>query len=257
LSLASGANPILMKLSKNGVFGNLHEKDMSKYTILAVEDEEDILELIRYNLEKEGYQVIGALSGEAARPLVAQKSPDLILLDLMLPGIGGLDLCRALKQSERTRHIPVVMLTAKSEDADVVAGLEIGADDYITKPFSPRVLLARVRAVLRRSGSGPVAEDAVLVVETLRIHPGRHEVTLAGETIHLTLTEFKILHFLARHPGWVYTRDQIIDAVRGEDYAVTDRAIDVQIVGLRKKLGEQGNVIETVRGIGYRFKDRD
>ncbi len=231
---------------------------MSKPIILVVEDEEDILELVRYNLEKEGYQVVSALSGEEARPLVTQKNPDLILLDLMLPGIGGLDLCRILKQSEKTRHIPVVMLTAKSEDADVVSGLEMGADDYITKPFSPRVLLARVRTVLRRrTGSEVVGEEATLSVEGLRIHPGRHEVSLDDETLHLTLTEFKILHFLARHPGWVYTRDQIIDAVRGEDYAVTDRAIDVQIVGLRKKLGTRGTLIETVRGIGYRFKDRD
>ncbi len=231
---------------------------MSKPIILVVEDEEDILELVRYNLEKEGYQVVSALSGEQARPLVAQKNPDLILLDLMLPGIGGLDLCRILKQSEKTRHIPVVMLTAKSEDADVVSGLEMGADDYITKPFSPRVLLARVRTVLRRrSGAEVVSEEATLSMDGLRIHPGRHEVSLDDEPIHLTLTEFKILHFLARHPGWVYTRDQIIDAVRGEDYAVTDRAIDVQIVGLRKKLGTRGSLIETVRGIGYRFKDRD
>jgi len=229
---------------------------MTKPTLLAVEDEEDILEVLRYNLEQEGYRVVGALSGEEAQRLIRSEPPDLILLDLMLPGLGGLDLCRILKQNEKTRHIPIIMLTAKSEEADVVAGLEMGAEDYVTKPFSPRVLTARVRTVLRRRQSAPEGEDTTLNLDGLYLHLGRHEVTVNGDPVNLTLTEFRILHHLARHPGWVYTRSQIVDAVRGEGYAITDRAIDVQVVGLRKKLGDKGALIETVRGIGYRFRDR-
>ena len=229
---------------------------MTKPTLLAVEDEEDILEVLRYNLEQEGYRVVGALSGEEAQRLIRSEPLDLILLDLMLPGLGGLDLCRILKQNEKTRHIPIIMLTAKSEEADVVAGLEMGAEDYVTKPFSPRVLTARVRTVLRRRQSAPEGEDTTLNLDGLYLHLGRHEVTVNGDPVNLTLTEFRILHHLARHPGWVYTRSQIVDAVRGEGYAITDRAIDVQVVGLRKKLGDKGALIETVRGIGYRFRDR-
>ncbi|MEE2717427.1 MAG: response regulator [SAR324 cluster bacterium] len=229
---------------------------MTKPTLLAVEDEEDILEVLRYNLEQEGYRVAGALSGEEAQRLIRSEPPDLILLDLMLPGLGGLDLCRILKQNEKTRHIPIIMLTAKSEESDVVAGLEMGAEDYVTKPFSPRVLTARVRTVLRRRQSAPEGEDTTLNLDGLYLHLGRHEVTVNGDPVNLTLTEFRILHHLARHPGWVYTRSQIVDAVRGEGYAITDRAIDVQVVGLRKKLGDKGALIETVRGIGYRFRDR-
>jgi len=229
---------------------------MTKPTLLAVEDEEDILEVLRYNLEQEGYRVVGALSGEEAQRLIRSEPPDLILLDLMLPGLGGLDLCRILKQNEKTRHIPIIMLTAKSEEADVVAGLEMGAEDYVTKPFSPRVLTARVRTVLRRRQSAPEGGDTTLNLDGLYLHLGRHEVTVNGDPVNLTLTEFRILHHLARHPGWVYTRSQIVDAVRGEGYAITDRAIDVQVVGLRKKLGDKGALIETVRGIGYRFRDR-
>jgi two-component system phosphate regulon response regulator PhoB len=175
----------------------------------------------------------------------------------MLPGISGLELCKKLKQDENTRDIPVIMVTAKSEDADIVTGLELGAEDYITKPFSPRVLVARVLSVLRRQNKDGFDEKNVLKIDGLNINPGRHEVILNGESLNLTNSEFRILHFLVRRAGWVYTRDQIIDAIRGEGYAVTDRAIDVQVVGLRKKLGEYGAWIETVRGIGYRFKDME
>ena len=229
---------------------------MSRQSVLVVEDEEDIMEVIRFNLEKEGYEVHQALSGEKALQVIENNLPSLVLLDLMLPGINGLDLCRIFKQNDRTKAIPVIMLTAKSEDADIVAGLEMGAEDYITKPFSPRVLLARVRTVLRRRETGVKDDSSVIQVEGMQIHPGRHEVTMGENVVDLTQSEFRILHYLARRPGWVYSRDQIIDAIRGHGYVVTDRAIDVQVVGLRKKLGDYGKFIETVRGIGYRFRDR-
>ena len=229
---------------------------MNRQSVLVVEDEEDIMEVIRFNLEKEGYEVHQALSGEKALQVIENNLPSLVLLDLMLPGINGLDLCRIFKQNDRTKAIPVIMLTAKSEDADIVAGLEMGAEDYITKPFSPRVLLARVRTVLRRRETGVKDDSSVIQVEGMQIHPGRHEVTMGDNVVDLTPSEFRILHYLARRPGWVYSRDQIIDAIRGHGYVVTDRAIDVQVVGLRKKLGDYGKFIETVRGIGYRFRDR-
>ena len=229
---------------------------MSRQSVLVVEDEEDIMEVIRFNLEKEGYEVHQALSGEKALQVIENNLPSLVLLDLMLPGINGLDLCRIFKQNDRTKAIPVIMLTAKSEDADIVAGLEMGAEDYITKPFSPRVLIARVRTILRRRESGVKDDSSVIQVEGMQIHPGRHEVTMGDNVVDLTPSEFRILHYLARRPGWVYSRDQIIDAIRGHGYVVTDRAIDVQVVGLRKKLGDYGKFIETVRGIGYRFRDR-
>ena len=229
---------------------------MSRQSVLVVEDEEDIMEVIRFNLEKEGYEVNQALSGEKALQVIENNLPSLVLLDLMLPGINGLDLCRIFKQNDRTKAIPVIMLTAKSEDADIVAGLEMGAEDYITKPFSPRVLVARVRTILRRRESGVKDDSSVIQVEGMQIHPGRHEVTMGDNLVDLTPSEFRILHYLARRPGWVYSRDQIIDAIRGHGYVVTDRAIDVQVVGLRKKLGDYGKFIETVRGIGYRFRDR-
>ena len=229
---------------------------MSRQSVLVVEDEEDIMEVIRFNLEKEGYEVHQALSGEKALQVIENNLPSLVLLDLMLPGINGIDLCRIFKQNDRTKAIPVIMLTAKSEDADIVAGLEMGAEDYITKPFSPRVLVARVRTILRRRESGVKDDSSVIQVEGMQIHPGRHEVTMGDNVVDLTPSEFRILHYLARRPGWVYSRDQIIDAIRGHGYVVTDRAIDVQVVGLRKKLGDYGKLIETVRGIGYRFRDR-
>jgi len=155
----------------------------------------------------------------------------------------------------RTRDLPIIILTAKGEEADIVAGLELGADDYITKPFSPRVLLARVRAVLRRRQAEPKVETDALELHELTIHPGRHEVLVQGQPVDLTSTEFRLLSFLARRPGWVFTRSQIVRGVQGEDYSVTERAVDVQIVGLRKKLGSAGKYIETVRGVGYRFKE--
>lgn len=232
---------------------------MSKEQILVIEDEEDILALVHYNLTKEGFRVATATSGEDGLAAARSQLPELILLDLMLPGIDGLEVCRALKRAPETAAVPIVMMTAKGEEADVVAGLELGADDYVTKPFSPRVLLARVRAVLRRRSEAAAPNknegEGTITVGGLVIHPGRNEVLADGTPVELTFTEFRVLHLLASRPGWVFTRYQIVNAVRGEDYAVTDRAVDVQIVGLRKKLGPCGKAIETVRGVGYRFKD--
>lgn len=222
--------------------------------VLVVEDEESILELLRYNLEKEGFTVIPAASGEDGLALARRRRPDLILLDLMLPGMDGLEVCRLLKRSKETESIPVVMLTARGEEADIVAGLELGADDYLTKPFSPRVLLAHIRATLRRVATAPAARDT-LAAGAIFLDRGRRAVTLSGCPVELTFTEFEVLWYLASRPGMVFTRSQIVDAVRGADYPVTERAVDVQIVGLRRKLGEAGVLIETVRGVGYRFRD--
>jgi two-component system phosphate regulon response regulator PhoB len=228
---------------------------MAKETILVVEDEEDIRELLKYNLEKEGYQIFGAATGEEALQAVRRRRPDLILLDLMLPGIDGLEVCRRIKGDPQARDLPIIMLTAKGEETDIVTGLELGADDYVTKPFSPRVLVARLRAALRRRSQPLPPQTAPLKTDELVIHPGRHEVLLQGQPIPLTVTEFRLLHLLARKPGWVFTRTKIVDEIHGEDYPVSDRSIDVQIVSLRKKLGGFGSRIETIRGIGYRFKD--
>ncbi len=228
---------------------------MAKQNILVIEDEEDILELVVYNLVREGYQAEGVASGEEALAAVRRNVPDLIVLDLMLPGLDGLELCRQLKGNPRTQHVPLVMLTARSEEADIVTGLEMGADDYVTKPFSPKIFLARVRAVLRRRARQQDDELSSLTVHELVIHPGRHEVLVGGEKADLTSTEFRILHFLARRPGWVFTRQQIVEAVHGINYPVTDRSVDFQIVGLRKKLGAAGARLETVRGVGYRFQE--
>lgn len=228
---------------------------MARETILVVEDEEEIQELVRYNLEKEGYHVTCAGTGEDALRMAAAETPDLAVLDLMLPGIDGLEVCRRLKRDPPTRSIRIVMLTAKGEEADIVAGLELGADDYVTKPFSPRVLTARIRAVLRRKAGQPDEETATIRIHNLVIHPGRHEVLVDGEPVKLTATEFRVLHVLARRPGWVFTRYQIAGAVHGGDHVVTDRSVDVQIVGLRKSLGSAGRYIETIRSVGYRFKE--
>jgi two-component system phosphate regulon response regulator PhoB len=228
---------------------------MAKQKILVVDDEEDILELLRFNLNKEGFAVVSAASGEEALKAAFSQTPDLVLLDLLLPGMDGLEVARRLKKGDSTKEIPIIMVTAKGEEADIVTGLEVGAEDYITKPFSRKVLVARVRAVLRRKASAPADDQEVISVHDLTIHPGRREVLVKGKAVALTFTEFGILNFLARRPGWVFTRSQIVDAVKGDEYFVTDRAVDVQIVGLRKKLGSAAKLIETVRGVGYRFKE--
>jgi two-component system phosphate regulon response regulator PhoB len=228
---------------------------MSHEKILIVEDEEEIRELVAYNLVKQGYRVIPAETGEHGLRLVRSEAPDLIVLDLMLPGVDGLEVCRTLKRDPETAVIPLVMLTAKGEESDIVTGLELGADDYLTKPFSPRVLTARIRAVLRRKADEPLDDQEELRIHNMTIHPGRHEVMVNGESIPLTATEFRVLYVLAQRPGWVFTRYQIANSVHGGDYIVTDRSVDVQIVGLRKKLGEAAVYIETIRGVGYRFKE--
>lgn len=228
---------------------------MAKEKILIVDDEEDILRLVDFNLAREGYSVISATSGEKALGLARSEAPNLIILDLMLPGLDGLEVCRLLKSDKSTKGIPIVMLTAKGEEADIVAGLELGADDYITKPFSPRVMVARVRTALRRTRTEPADETDTISIHDIVIDPGRHVATVDRQPLDLTLTEFRILHCLARRPGWVFTRYQIVECSRGEDSEVTDRSVDVHIVSLRRKMGEAGKHIETVRGVGYRFKE--
>ena len=228
---------------------------MTKEKILVVDDEEDILELVRYNLSREGYKILCASSGEEGLKIARAEIPDLIVLDLMLPGVDGLDVARRLKGDDATRKIPIVMLTAKGEESDIITGLELGAEDYITKPFSTKVLVARVRAVFRRNIQDAPEEKDVHKIHEITIHPGRHEVLVNEKPVQLTFTEFGILDFLVKRPGWVFTRNQIVDAVRGDDYFVTDRSVDVQIVGLRKKLGKASRHIETVRGVGYRLKE--
>ena len=228
---------------------------MSKETILIVDDEPDIIELIKYNLKNEGYLILTAQTGEQAVTIVKISHPDLMVLDLMLPGIDGLEVTKYLKSNKQTKDIPIVMLTAKGEESDIVTGLELGADDYISKPFSPKVLVARIRAILRRRKKNFAnTPDRIIQERDMIIDSARHLVTIEGNALELTLSEFELLSFLADKKGWVFTRGQIVDAIRGENYAVTERSIDVVIVGLRKKLKNYASFIETVRGVGYRFK---
>lgn len=226
-----------------------------KQTVLVIEDEQDIRELLQYNLVREGFQVVEVDTGEAGLKAAGEVHPDAILLDLMLPRMDGLEVCRRLKEDKDTQAIPIVMVTAKGDESDIVIGLELGADDYITKPFSPKVVTARLKAVLRRRSQPVRSESEVLSFDNLTIHPGRREVTVQDKFVELTNSEFKILHNLARYPGWVFTRYQLVDLVHGEKHNVSDRSVDVQIVGLRRKLGVCGKCIETVRGVGYRFKE--
>jgi two-component system alkaline phosphatase synthesis response regulator PhoP len=227
---------------------------MSKSTVLVIDDEKDLLELVRYNLEKEHFAVVVASDSSKGLEIAQRNSPDLLILDLMMPGLGGLEICRQLRGEPATARIPILMLTAKAAETDRVIGLEMGADDYLTKPFSPRELVARVRAILRRSAAEQPAAQIIRRGELLIDIP-RHEVKLAGKTIGLTATEFRILEFLAARPGRVLSRDQIIDAALGQSAAVIDRTIDVHITSLRKKLGAGGAKIETVRGFGYKFRE--
>lgn len=225
---------------------------MTTEKILVIEDDEDIQELVRYNLESDGYKVTCTPSGQDGLKIAESITPDLIILDRMLPGMEGLDVCRALRAADKTKNIPVIMLTAKGEESDIVAGLELGADDYITKPFSPKILIARIRTALRRKNQEP---NELVSAGPIKIDNNRHEVFVEQHKIILTSTEYKILNLLARRPGWVFSRDQIVDSVHGDNYAVTDRSVDVQITGLRRKLGSAAEFIETVRGAGYRLKN--
>lgn len=225
--------------------------------IVVVEDEEDILDIIIYNLNRDGYEVLGANDGSSGLDLVTREAPDLVLLDIMLPGLDGIEVCRRMKSESKTARIPIIMVSARGEESDVVLGLGLGADDYISKPFKPRELVARVKAVLRRGPpSGESAEARTLVCEGLTVDLDRHEVVVDGQTVELTATEMRLLHFMARHPGRVFTRDHLVSRAIGDDVVVTDRNIDVHVRAIRKKLGEDNRFIETVRGVGYRFRDK-
>jgi two-component system, OmpR family, alkaline phosphatase synthesis response regulator PhoP len=227
---------------------------MAKGTILVIDDEKDLVELVSYNLQKEGFVVKQALDGESGLASAISNPPDLLLVDLMLPGIDGLEVCRQLRADSRTATIPIIMLTAKSGESDRVVGLELGADDYVTKPFSPRELAARIKAVLRRMSVKTTPSNLIRRGE-LTIDLTRREVTCAGKSIYLTASEFRLLHFMAIHPGRVLSRSELIDGALGRDVSVVDRTIDVHVTGLRKKLGCCGEWIETVRGFGYRLKE--
>jgi two-component system, OmpR family, alkaline phosphatase synthesis response regulator PhoP len=228
----------------------------ARAAVLVVEDERDIQELLQYNLTRNGFAVTCASTGEEGLKAARAKAPDLILLDLMLPGMDGLELCRALKSDPTTASALIVMVTAKGEESDVVTGLELGAEDYIIKPFSPRVLIARVRAVLRRRAAGDqTSDDDVLHVGSIAVDPTRHEVRVGDEPLTLTHTEFLIVQLLARRPGRVFTRGQIVHNVQGDMAAVTDRSVDVHIVSLRRKLGNAADLLQTVRGVGYRLEE--
>jgi two-component system phosphate regulon response regulator PhoB len=224
-------------------------------TVYIIEDEEDIAKLIIYNLSLEGFKVGHFETGEEGLNAIQNNLPDLILLDLMLPGMSGFDICNEIKSNPSTKNIPIIMVSAKGEEEDIVKGLELGAEDYITKPFSPKVLIARVKTSLRRLEEKTTGKDDVIKIRDLVIHTGKHAVTISGKKVDLTPSEFQILHLLSSKTGWVFTRSQIVDAIRGDDYAVTDRTVDFQMVGLRKKMGLMGEDIETVRGIGYRFRE--
>ncbi|MCR9248511.1 MAG: response regulator transcription factor [bacterium] len=230
---------------------------MVKSKILVIEDEPDILEVMQYNLEREGHKVVACRDGEQGLSRIRTDNPDVVILDLMLPGMDGVEVCRQVKSDPVTRAIPIIMVTAKSEESDIVLGLGIGADDYITKPFSPRELVARVKVVLRR---GPLREDSGgvndrVVRGSLTIDLGRHEARVDDRALPLTPTEMRLLHFLASHPGRVFPRAHLLSRVIGEDAVVTDRNIDVHVRALRQKLGEHQSLIETVRGVGYRFAE--
>ena len=225
--------------------------------LLVVEDELHLQELLQYRLGQEGYTVACASTGEEGLKAARANPPDLILLDLMLPGMDGLEVCHALRRDEVTAHVPVIMVTARGEESDVIKGLEMGADDYVVKPFSPKVVAARVKAVLRRKAAEAVDEDEGNAIrrEGLLIDLDRHEVRIDDEPVTLTITEFRLLELLAARPGRVFTRQQIIEHLHGSLAAVTDRSVDVQVVGLRRKLGSVAERVKTVRGVGYRFQE--
>ena len=231
--------------------------EFGKNRILIIEDESDIGELLEYNLQKEGYDTILANNGESGLKIARKEKPNLLILDLMLPGIDGLDVCRLIKSDSDIKDISIVMLTALGQEEDIVKGLESGADDYITKPFSFKVLIARIQSVLRRGQVEELNDEQGVNVMGVKIAPRTREVSVNDSIIELTPTEYQVLYLLASHPGWVFTRYQIIDKIRGDNYPVTDRSIDFQIVGLRKKMGDLGHLVQTIRGVGYRFKSND
>ena len=228
--------------------------------ILVIEDDPDIVELLRYNLERESYRVTSAGTGSEGLAELQRERPDLVILDLMLPEVAGFELCRRLRRDPATETLPVIMLTARSEEADVIAGIELGADDYIKKPFSPRELVARVGAVLRRVGQpeapAPSREDGTVEFGDLSIDPASHRVQRAGEDLPVTHLEFKLLHYLASHPRRVFSREQLLDRVWGREKYITPRSVDVYVRRLRQKVDVSGgpSLLKTVRGAGYRFE---
>lgn len=229
---------------------------MPKETILVIEDDSDIVEIIQYNFEREGYRVITASNGEKGIEASAARKPALIVLDLMLPGLDGIEVCKRIRSNPETRSIPIVMLTAKGEESDVVLGLGVGADDYVTKPFSPKELLARITAVLRRGDlKADIPASARIERGGIAIDPARFEVKVSGKLVPFTLTEFKILSILASNAGRVYTRQLLLDKIQGGDPYVDDRNIDVHIRSIRRKLGDHADAVMTVRGVGYKFQD--
>ncbi len=231
---------------------------MSQRRIVVIEDEPDILEAIEYNLEREGFRVITATSGDAGLETVIREAPDLVLLDLLLPGIDGLEVCRQLKMDPVTQKIPIIMVSAKGDESDIVLGLGVGADDYVTKPFKPKELIARVRAVLRRGAfRDSEAGNGRVVRGKLVVDSARHEAKIDGQSLVLTPTEFRMLHLLASHPGRVFTRDLLVTRVIGDGAAVIDRNIDVHVRSIRKKLGEHRDILDTIRGVGYKFRDEE
>ena len=231
---------------------------VSKKKIVVVEDEPDILEVLSYNLKREGFKVKSAMDGSRGLELIQQQLPDLVLLDLMLLGMDGLQICQQLKQHASTQNVPIIMVTAKGEESDVVLGLGVGADDYIAKPFSPKELIARVKAVIRRSGlNSQQPQTTAIVIDRLQIDANKHKVMLDKTEVKLTATEFRLLHYLASHPGRVFSRELLLNQAFGNDADVVDRNIDVHVRAIRKKIDPDQYFIETIRGIGYRFREMD
>ncbi|MBU0468218.1 MAG: response regulator transcription factor [Candidatus Omnitrophica bacterium] len=226
---------------------------MANHKILIVEDDKDISEMIRYNLEKDGYSTVSVFDGEKVSQVVKASKPDLIILDIMLPGMDGLEICKNLKRDQSAEDIPIIMLTAKSQESDKIVGLELGADDYVTKPFSPKELIARIKAVLRRQK--PAVKIKEIKIGDLAINQLKHKVTVQAREVALTASEFKLLSLLAGRPGIVISREEILNQVFGYDSSSYDRTVDTHIKSLRKKIGDVKSCIETVRGVGYRFKD--
>jgi DNA-binding response OmpR family regulator len=228
---------------------------MAKHKILVVDDERKIVELIRLYLERDGYRVLAAYDGLQALKLARQKQPDIILLDLLLPGMDGLDVCRTLKAES---EVPIIMLTAKTTDEDKLTGLKLGADDYVTKPFNPREVVARVRAVLRRVGKEAAQDATEICVADLVIDRRHHEVRARGDVVHLTPTEFNLLEVLAGEPGRAFTRLELLDQVFGYDFEGLERTVDVHVKNLRQKIEsdpKQPTYIKTVYGVGYKFSE--
>jgi two-component system, OmpR family, alkaline phosphatase synthesis response regulator PhoP len=233
---------------------------MTQMSILIVEDELEIAELVRFHVEREGFESRVVQSGRVALTAVEKEHPDLILLDLMLPDLDGLEVCRRLKWQPETRNIPILIVSAKGDEADIVAGIELGADDYVTKPFSPKVLMARIKNILRRVAGEdqPLTDNAKrvgLADGAMVIDTDRHTVLINNKPVDLTVTEFGIIQYLSSRPGFVRTRDQIISAVHGDSAVLSSRTVDVHVTALRRKLGDLGGMIQTVRGVGYRLSD--